>query len=269
MTQQSGMLDGKRVLIVGGGGDGIGRAITRAAAAAGAGAIAIVGSNRERTETASQEIAGPDCRSVPIVDDVRSDGAAERALGEMVHRLGGIDILITVIGGSSAWAPKAPVHETTLDHWNLLFDMNLGYVFRFVRAALPYFLEQRTGAIVSVGSITGVRSGPNACAYGAAKAGLMSLARTVGAEYADRGIRMNVINAGMTVTPKLIAGTGSSAPYVSAIPMGRGATPKEIADMVTFFASPLSAYVTGQAVNVDGGAMVTFPFNVRPKEQTA
>jgi 3-oxoacyl-[acyl-carrier protein] reductase len=256
------MLKDKRLLIVGGGGEGIGRAITRAATSAGASGIAVVGSSIERTKSAASEVARHGTKGVPLIHDVRTPGSAERAIAETIDHLGGIDVLITVVGGAGLWAPTAPVHQTRDEHWQILFEMNLNYVFRFVRAVLPHFIEKCAGTIVSVGSVVGSRSSPHACAYGAAKAGLMNLARTVSVEYASRGIRMNVVNPGLTLTPRMLATTGSAIPFLDEIPMGRAGTPEEIANAVVFVASPLASYASGQVIDIDGGAMSTFPFDV-------
>jgi 3-oxoacyl-[acyl-carrier protein] reductase len=121
------------------------------------------------------------------------------------------------------------------------------------------FLEQGTGGtIVSVGSITGSAASPKQAAYGAAKAGLASLARSVAAEYSSDGIRMNVVACGPVATPVALAAGASAAPEW--IPMGRSGASREVADAVVFLASPLSAYITGQSLVVDGGATAAGPF---------
>src|SRR5215213_2384308 len=115
----------------------------------------------------------------------------------VVQELGGLDILVTVVGGQLAFVPAAPLHETTDEDWDLMFDLNLRYVARAVGAALRVFLAQgRGGTIVSVGSIAGYAGSPMQAAYGAAKAGLASLARSVAAEYSRDGVRMNLVACG-------------------------------------------------------------------------
>jgi 3-oxoacyl-[acyl-carrier protein] reductase len=130
-----------------------------------------------------------------------------------------------------------------------------------VRAALRDFLEQGTGGtIVSVGSITGVAGSPEQGAYGAAKAGLASLARSVAAEYSREGIRMNVVAAGPIATP--VAQAAQAEAELDWIPMGRAGTPDEVANAAIFLASPLSSYISGQTLIVDGGATAVGPFPV-------
>jgi 3-oxoacyl-[acyl-carrier protein] reductase len=124
--------------------------------------------------------------------------------------------------------------------------------------ALLVFLEQgRGGSIVSVGSITAHSGSPMQAAYSAAKAGLASLARSVAAEYSRDGIRMNLVTCGPVATPVARAAQVGSADW---IPMGRPGESREVADAVVFLASPLSSYITGQSLVVDGGATAVGPF---------
>ena len=181
------VLEGKRSLVVGGGGGGIGRAITRAFAAAGS-ALAIVDIDRQRADEAAAEAAAAGVEAIGLVGDVRARDYIDRVVGEAARELGGLDILVTVVGGQLAFVPAARIHEITDEDWGLMFDVNLHYVARAVRAVLRVFLEQQTGGtIVSVGSITAIAGSPTQAAYGAAKAGLTSLARSVAAEYSQTG----------------------------------------------------------------------------------
>jgi 3-oxoacyl-[acyl-carrier protein] reductase len=148
----------------------------------------------------------------------------------------------------------------TDEDWDLAYEMNLRYVARAARAALRRFVEQGGGgSIVSVGSVAGVMAAPMQAGYGAAKAGLASLARTVAAEYAGDGIRMNVVACGAIATA--VANSGQGAEPVPEIPMGRLGVPQDAAAAVVYLASPLSAYVTGQSLLVDGGVTVRGPFS--------
>jgi 3-oxoacyl-[acyl-carrier protein] reductase len=169
--------------VVGGGGGGIGRAISRGLAEAGA-AVAVADVDPERAEEAAAETAGAGARAISLAGDVRSHADLDDMVTRAASELSGLDVLVTVVGGHVAFAPSAPLHETTDEDWDLIFDLNLRYVPRVVRAALRLFLAQgRGGSIVSVGSITGSMGSPMAAAYGAAKAGLASLARSVAAQH--------------------------------------------------------------------------------------
>ena len=251
------VLAGKNALVIGGGGDGIGRAITRAFAAAG-GAVAVADVDPERAREAAAEVDAAGIPSVSLTGDVRSPEDVERFVTDAARELHGLDVLVTVVGGQLAFVPAARLHEITEDDWELMFELNLRYVARAVRAALRTFLAQgRGGSIVSVGSITGSAGSPMQAAYGAAKAGLASLARSVAAEYSRDGIRMNVVSCGPIATPVARAAQAGTADW---IPMGRPGESSEVADAVVFLASPLSSYITGQSLVLDGGATAVGPF---------
>jgi len=257
-------LDGKNALVIGGGGGGIGRAITRGLAAAGT-AVAVADVDRERADEAAAEVAATGTRALSLTGDVRSRDDIDGLLTRAVQGLGGLDVLVTVVGGQLAFVSPTPLHETTDEDWDLMFDLNLRYVARAVRAALRVFLAQdRGGTIVSVGSIAGCMGSPLQAAYGAAKAGLASLARSVAAEYSRQGIRMNLVTCGPIATPVASAAQMDTGP--DWVPMGRPGESREVADATVFLASPLSSYISGQSLVIDGGATAVGPFPIRQSD---
>jgi len=254
----SGMLDGKRAVVIGGGGGGIGRAISGRLAAAGS-AVAVADLDRGRAEEAAAEVAAAGVRGVALVGDVSVRGGAEALVHQGAEELDGLDVLVTVVGGQLAFVPVALAHEMADDDWDLMFDLNLRYVAEAVRAALRVFLAQGTGGtIVSIGSIAGLAGSPGQAAYGAAKAGLANLARSVAVEYGRDGIRMNVVACGPIATP--VAAAAQAGTTLDWIPLGRAGSADEVADAAIFLASPLSSYISGQSLVVDGGATATGPF---------
>jgi 3-oxoacyl-[acyl-carrier protein] reductase len=257
MDESTKVLSGRNALVIGGGGEGIGRAITRGLAAAGS-AVAVADAERDRANEAAAEIAAAGGRSLGLTGDVRSGEDIDRLVSEAARELGGLDVLVTVVGGQLAFVPSAPLHETTDEDWDLMFDLNVRYVARAVRAGLRVFLAQgRGGTIVSVGSITAHAGSPMQAAYAAAKAGLASLARSVAAEYSRDGIRMNLVSCGPIATPVARAAQTGTVDW---IPMGRPGESREVADAAVFLASPLSSYITGQSLVIDGGASAVGPF---------
>lgn len=251
-------LAGKRALVIGGGGDGIGRGITRAFGRAGA-AVVVADINPDHAEQAVQELQQDGVRACAFPGDVRTPGKIEEWVGDTVRHLGGLDVLVTVVGGQVAFVPAVRLHEMADDDWDTIYELNMRYVARAVRAALGVFLDQGSpGTIISVGSVTGFMAAPRQAAYGVMKAGLVSLARTVAAEYAAEGIRMNVVAGGAIATAA--ANTGGQGGWVDEIPMGRYGTVDDIASAATFLASDESSYITGQQVVVDGGVSVRGPF---------
>ena len=195
----------------------------------------------------------------PVSGDVRSLADIEAMVAGAVEKLGGLDVLVTVVGGQVAFVPAVKLHEMADEDWDTIYEVNLRYVARAVRAALRVFLEQGGGTIVSVGSVTGFMAAPQQAAYGVMKAGLLSLARTVAAEYARDGIRMNVAAAGAIATA--VANANVDAEVVDEIPAGRFGRSEEVAAAVVYLASDASSYMTGQQVVLDGGVSVRGPFD--------
>jgi len=252
----------KRVLVVGGGGDGIGRAICRAAATAGAN-LAIVDRDESRALEAAHDVIKGGGRAVGVTGNVLTSSDIERFVADAEAALGGLDVLVTVVGGHGAHAPWVPVSRTTDESWDLIMDLNVNYVFRVVRETLRVFERQATGGtIVSIGSIAGVINCPNGVAYGVAKAGLINLAATVAAEYGRKNIRMNVLSCGVVATPSGLVSQRQAPAMMDRIPMGRAATPEEVANGVLFLASEHSSYISGQNLNVDGAATVHYPLSL-------
>lgn len=252
-------LEGKRALVIGGAGPGNGGASSRALAAAGA-SVAIADYNTDSAETLARELGGG---SVGLAVDVRDAAAMDSVVSGAATALGGLDILVTVVGGHTLFAPWTRVDRTPDEDWELILTMNLGYVFRVTRAALRHFLTQGTGgSIVAVGSISGAVSSPYAAAYGAAKAGVVSFAKSVALEYARDGIRMNVVSLGATVSDANRALSAQGIAMQDSIPLGRFGNNVEIANAVAFMASPASSYITGAQLFVDGGVSNRFPLRV-------
>lgn len=251
------MVRGKRVLVLGGGGTGIGRAIVRRLGS-GSAAVVVADLRQDRAEEAAAELVSHGADAWPVWGDVRSATALVTMIGSAVDMLGGLDGLVTVVGGQVAFVPAVKLHEMTDEDWDTVYEVNLRYVVRAVRQVLPVFLDQgHGGAIVSVGSVTGFMAAPLQGAYGVAKAGLLSLARTVAAEYAPDGIRMNVVAGGAISTG---VANPAAEEWVDEIPVGRYGTSEEIADAALYLLSDDSGYVTGQQIVVDGGVSVRGPF---------
>jgi 3-oxoacyl-[acyl-carrier protein] reductase len=248
----------KRALILGGGGTGIGRAVTRAYAAAGA-SLVVADIDLAQAESAAVEAreAGSDAHA--LGGDVRSAAELHTIIETAADALGGLDILVTVVGGQVAFVPAVKLHEMADEDWDTVYELNLRYVSRAVRMTLRRFLEQGTGGtIVCIGSVTGFMAAPRQAAYGVAKAGLLSLARTVAAEYAADGIRMNVVAGGAIATAA--SGNESASGWVEEIPAGRYGRVEEIAGAAVYLAADESAYMTGQQIVLDGGVSTRGPF---------
>jgi 3-oxoacyl-[acyl-carrier protein] reductase len=253
------LLDGCRVIVVGGGGMGNGRAIGKGVAAAGA-RLALIDINPDRVAEAVDDINAQGGKAYGLVGDVRIQADVERMVADAVNWLGGLDSLVTVVGGYSLFTPWTPLAEVTDDQWNLIMDLNLTYVMRFARETIKVFLEQGTGgSIVSIGSISGNVASPYGAAYGVAKAGLVNLAKSVSVEYGAQGIRMNVVSCGVIATEAQQANFPNDGGLAERIPAGRPGRPEEIAAAVVFLASPYASYISGQNLTADGSLTSRFP----------
>jgi 2-deoxy-D-gluconate 3-dehydrogenase len=253
-------LSGKRALIIGGG-RGMGEASALMLAEGGAD-IAIVDMELERAETVAASVAGLGRKSYAIVANVLQDEkSVNAAVAEAEQKLGGIDILVTIVGQ----AMFKPLLDMTAEDWDFDQNRNLRYVFFAARAAAASMIKRKApGAIVCIASVDGLIGSPGHAAYGAAKAGLVSLVKSMSAEWGRDNIRVNAVAPGSITTPRLPETPQSLAIMEnSVVPLGRPGTVKEIAGAVTFLASDMASYVTGQTLAVDGGWTASNIFDPR------
>ena len=256
-------LAGKRALVIGGGGPGNGGATSRALAAGGASVVVADYEPDRASGLAAELTASFGVKAFGLQVDVRDAAAVDAVVAEAAGLLGGLDTLVTVVGGFTLFTKWARLTDTSDEDWNLIITLNLDYVYQATRAVLRIFLNQGTGGtVVAVGSMSGEVSSPYAAAYGAAKAGVVSLARSVALEYARDGVRMNVVALGATVSDANRAIDSTALGYHDTIPMGRLGENREIANTVAFLASDASSYITGVSVPVDGGVTKRFPVPV-------
>ena len=259
-TSVGGMIvTGKRVLVVGGAGTGIGREITRRVGAGG-GNVVVADLDGASAREAAAEVSATGGTAFAIEADVRRSEDVQAMVSVAADQMDGLDVLVTVVGGQVAFVPAVPFHEMTDEDWDTIYEVNLRYVARSVRATLRVLRDQGTGgSIVAVGSVVGLMAAPHQAAYGVMKAGLASLARTISAEYATERIRMNVVACGAIATAA--AGVADADEPVPEIPMGRYGLVSDVAGAVLFLASDTSSYMTGQQLVVDGGVSVRGPFD--------
>ena len=236
------------VCLVTGGGRGIGRAVAVALAAEG-GTVAVAARTREQVQAVAAEIGG-----LALAIDVRDEGACERAVAEVAERLGPLSVLVNAAGISPV-RQRAELHD--VGAFRDLLDVNLTGAYLMTRAAVPLLLENG-GSVVMVASVTGLSGSPRLAGYGAAKAGLVQLTRTLALEWADRGVRVNAVCPGYVETArteKLLAVERLRDEVLSATPLGRLATLDEVVAPVLFLASSEASYITGTALPVDGGTV--------------
>jgi NAD(P)-dependent dehydrogenase (short-subunit alcohol dehydrogenase family) len=243
-------LDGKRFVVLGAG-QGIGRQASHALASVGA-RLACV----DQEPDLAADIAG-EVDAVPLSGNAYDRADVERMFDEAGRALGGIDGVVDTIG----MARYADITELTDEDWNWHFDIVLRHAFLAMQYA-GRAMREHGGAMVFVASVSGITSAPRHSAYGAAKAGLMSLVRTGAVELGPSGIRVNAVAPGVVWTPRVSAFLGEEGleRNIANTPLRRVAQPADIAAALLFLASDLAAYVTGQTLTVDGGVGAKFPY---------
>ena len=253
MSGPAWQLEGAGAVVVGGG-RGIGEATAMALGRAGA-CVWVIDVDRDRAQAVQVAVQSVGGEASVGIGDIRDRTVARRLVEGARERLGRIDALVTVAGGMHAYAPWGRLADWSPDKWDEILGRNLGYVHGILSSALPIMVEQGGGSIVSIASLSGVVSSPRHAPYGAAKAGLISLIRSVAVEYGPFAIRANSVAPGGIASAAVADVSTRGLP----VPLGRWGTPDDIANAVCFLSSPLSGYVTGQTLVVDGGAAVNYP----------
>jgi len=246
-------LDG-RVALVTGGASGIGRATCEVLGRCGA-AVAVVDRDGDGARRSAEALHRDGVRALAVAADVRDEVAVDEATRRCVTELGGVDILVNNAGGTFV----VPTVDLTAKGFDTLISENLRSAFLCSRAVARTVRELgRPAAIVNVGSCAGEVAAPGCMAYGAAKAGMISMTRTLSLEWAPYGIRVNCVAPDFIDTEgarDLLPESRREA-LRRAIPLGRMGDAAEVAWVIAFLASGLAGYVTGQTVDVDGGTRV-------------
>jgi dihydroanticapsin dehydrogenase len=233
-------LDGLRVLVTGAAG-GIGAAIVERLVADGA-----------RVAAADLTAPANGAAVARLGADVTDPEQARKLVDDAVQTLGGLDALALAAG--IHWT--GPTHEMAPAEFGRVLDVSVLGTFLVCRAALPGFLEQGGGRIVTLGSTASLGGAPGLAAYSAAKGAVLNLTRSIGVEYAGRGVRANCLCPGATNTPllqRLMADRDDPGGFRDKHPIGRFAEPAEIAAAAVFLLSDDASYLAGSALVADGG----------------
>lgn len=243
-----------QVAFITGAAGGIGSATARLFAQAGA-AVALFDINEEGAERLAQELRGTGAQAVAGALDVRDYDAFEHAVARAYAELGGLDFMVSVAGGGS----RQTLATLSADDWRAIIDLNLTGPFNAIKAGAPALRRRGGGAIVTVGSLAGIRmSMNNGVSYTAAKAGVLGLTRHAAYELGRDGIRVNAVLPGPVLTPQMKAKISAEtlARVPRELPLGRWVQPAEVAAPILFFCSPMSSACTGTHVVIDCGLHV-------------
>lgn len=244
-----GLLEGKVALITGAA-RGIGKAIALKYASEGA---AVAFTDLAIDEVAQQtvsEIAALGVKAKGYASNAASFDDAHAVVEEVIKDFGKIDILVNNAGITR----DTLMLRMTEAQWDAVLTVNLKSAFNFMHAIAPVMMKQRGGSIISMSSVVGIGGNAGQANYAASKAGLIGLTKSMAKEIGPRGVRVNAIAPGFIIT-EMTAKLSEEvrAEWAKSIPLRRGGTPEDVANVATFLASDLSTYVTGQVIHVCGG----------------
>jgi NAD(P)-dependent dehydrogenase (short-subunit alcohol dehydrogenase family) len=187
--------------------------------------------------------------------DITDEQQVRQCIDKTVTTFGGIDIMVN----SAGIIANGTIENTTLEDWDYMMNINLRSIFLLTQLALPSLVE-RKGNIVNVSSVTGLRAFPGILAYCVSKAGLDQFTRCVALELAPKGVRINAVNPGVTLTNLHRSGGMDEKTYQAFLehsktthPIGRVGDPEEIAELILFLVSPHASWITGVTYSIDGG----------------
>jgi 3-oxoacyl-[acyl-carrier protein] reductase len=243
-----------RSALVTGAGQGIGGAVARALAAAGA-AVLVTDVDKDAAAAGAAEIVSAGGRAESAVLDVCDAAQAARAAGQAAGLTGGT--LHVVVNNAGVIAP-AMFAKMTAEQFRFVLDVHVGGAFTVSQAALPFLATGGTGRIINVTSAAGLVGTIGQVNYGAAKAAVVGLTKSLAKELAKRQITVNAVAplAATAMTENIRTNEKLAAKTLARIPLGRWADPDEIAATFVFFASDAASYITGQVLPVDGGTVI-------------
>ena len=255
MTQQLFSLAGKKALVTGAS-RGIGQVIAVAFAQAGAD-VALVARSADGLAATAKEVRDLGRQAIEIPADLTGQETAAAVVTEAIDRLGHLDVVVNNAGGSSFMVPFL---DLRLSGWEKVLRLNLDATMRICQAAGAHMTARGGGSVINIASVAGLAAAPFLAPYGAAKAAVVSLTKTLASEWGRTGVRVNALCPGWTATELnrvLWDSPDGGEATIASVPMGRWAKPEEMAGPAIFLASEASSFMTGQVLVIDGGQTAT------------
>ena len=239
-----------KTVLVTGGTRGIGRAIVEAFADAGAKVAFTYRSSVDEAEALRDDLAGRGVEALAFQGDAASLDSAQEVVDAVLEAWGKVDVLVNNAGITR----DGLMIRMSEDDWDAVIGTNLKSVFNFSKVLYRPMMKQRGGAIINIASVVGVMGNPGQTNYAASKAGIIGFSKSLAKELGGRGVRVNVVAPGYVETD-MTADLNEKArdAMLGAVPLGRGATPADIANAVVFLGSDAASYITGHVLLVDGG----------------
>jgi len=243
------LLEGKTALITGAA-RGIGKAIALKYASEGANVAFTDLAIDDIAKATENEIAAFGVKVKGYASNAADFADTEKVVAEVMNDFGRIDVLVNNAGITR----DGLMMRMTEQQWDMVINVNLKSAFNFIHAITPIMMRQKSGSIINMSSVVGVSGNAGQANYSASKAGMIGLAKSIAKELGSRGIRANCIAPGFIITDM----TGQLSEEVrnewaKQIPLKRGGTPEDVANVALFLASELSSYVSGQVIHVCGG----------------
>ena len=246
------LLEGK-VALVTGAARGIGKAVALKFAAEGADIAftdLVIDENGQKTKS---EIEAFGVRVLAIASNAANFEECHNVVDTIVKEFGRLDILVNNAGITK----DGLMLRMSEAQWDAVINVNLKSAFNFIHAVSPVMMRQKSGSIINMSSVVGVHGNAGQCNYSASKAGMIGLAKSIGQELGPRGIRANAVAPGFIITDMTAKLPDEiKADWKKKIPLRRGGTPEDIANVCTFLASDMSSYVNGQVISICGGMMM-------------
>ena len=245
------LLEGK-VAIITGASRGIGKAIAEKFAEHGASIAFTYLSSDEKAKALAEELNAKGGKALPFTSDAAQMEQAEKLAADVVEAFGRIDIVVNNAGITR----DNLLMRLTEEAWDEVINTNLKSVFNLTKAVQRTMLKQRSGSLIHMSSVVGVKGNAGQSNYAASKAGIIGFSKSIALELGSRNIRSNAIAPGFIeteMTGKLDEKTVQG--WRDAIPLKRGGSPDDVANLALFLGSDLSSYITGQVINVDGGML--------------